>query len=97
MRSRLAFGVSMGIRFDTYLVDEITAVGDAAFRERSDQVFKERMKTAGAVVVSHSMQQIRDLCDATAVLHNGKLAYYDEVEAGIKVHNANMAALAAAQ
>jgi capsular polysaccharide transport system ATP-binding protein len=55
------------------------------------------MKTAGAVVVSHSMQQIRDLCDATAVLHNGKLAYYDEVEAGIKVHNANMAALAAAQ
>lgn len=97
MRSRLAFGVSMGIGFDTYLVDEITAVGDAAFRVLSDQVFKERMKTAGSVVVSHSMQQIRELCDASAVLHNGQLAYYDDVEAGIQVHNRNMATLAAAQ
>ena len=33
MRARLAFGLSMGIGFDTYLIDEITAVGDAAFRE----------------------------------------------------------------
>lgn len=35
MKSRLAFGVSMGIHFDTYLVDEITAVGDAAFKEKA--------------------------------------------------------------
>lgn len=97
MRSRLAFGVSMGIGFDTYLVDEVTAVGDAAFRARSNQVFKARMKTAGSVVVSHSMPQIRELCDASAVLHNGQLAYYDDVEAGIKVHNRNMAALTAAK
>ncbi|MEM6933367.1 MAG: ABC transporter ATP-binding protein [Pseudomonadota bacterium] len=92
MRSRLAFGVSMGIGFDTYLVDEITAVGDAAFRARSDQVFKARMERAGAVVVSHSMGQIRDLCDAGAVLENGRLTYYDDVDAAIAHHNRNMAA-----
>ncbi len=34
MKARLAFGVSMGIGFDTYLVDEVTAVGDAAFRAK---------------------------------------------------------------
>ena len=94
MKSRLAFGVSMGIGFDTYLVDEVTAVGDAAFRARSSQVFKARMKTAGAVVVNHSMPQIRELCDAVAVLHEGKLTYFDDVAAGINQHHENMAALA---
>ncbi|HCQ57674.1 MAG TPA: ABC transporter ATP-binding protein, partial [Sulfitobacter sp.] len=34
MKARLAFGVSMGIQFDTYLVDEVTSVGDRAFRTR---------------------------------------------------------------
>ncbi len=91
MRSRLAFGVSMGIGFDTYLVDEITAVGDAAFRAKSDRVFKARLKTAGAVMVTHSMAQVRMLCDAVAVLENGKLTYFDDIEQGIARHNRNMA------
>ena len=91
MRSRLAFGVSMGIGFDTYLVDEITAVGDAAFRAKSDRVFKARLQTAGAVMVTHSMAQVRMLCDAAAVLEDGQLTYYDNVEEGIAHHNRNMA------
>lgn len=94
MRSRLAFGVSMGIGFDTYLVDEITAVGDAAFRAKSAEVFMARMEHAGAVVVSHSMGQVRELCDAAAVLNNGILTYFDSVEEGIRQHNWNMVNLA---
>lgn len=90
MRSRLAFGVSMGIRFDTYLVDEVTAVGDAAFRSRSDRVFRERMREAGAVMVSHSMGQVRQTCDGGAVLENGRLTYYDNVEEAIAHHERNM-------
>lgn len=90
MRSRLAFGVSMGIGFDTYLVDEITAVGDAAFRARSSAIFLDRMKHAGAVMVTHSMGQVRELCDAAAVLENGVLTYYDNVNDGIEAHNQNM-------
>jgi capsular polysaccharide transport system ATP-binding protein len=90
MKSRLAFGVSMGIGFDTYLVDEVTAVGDAAFREKSSAVFLARMKQSGAVVVSHSMQQVRELCDAAAVLENGRLTFFDDVEEGIACHGRNM-------
>ena len=90
MRSRLAFGVSMGIRFDTYLVDEVTAVGDAAFRSRSDRIFRDRMREAGAVMVSHSMKQVRDTCAAGAVLENGHLTYYDNVEEAIAHHERNM-------
>jgi len=90
MKSRLAFGASMGIAFDTYLVDEVTAVGDAAFRARSDALFKARMQNAGAVVVSHSMAQIRQLCDAAVVLENGRLDYYEDVEEAIARHEENM-------
>ena len=90
MRSRLAFGVSMGIRFDTYLVDEVTAVGDAAFRRRSDRIFRDRMREAGAVMVSHSMQQVRQTCTAGAVLENGRLTYYDNVDEAITHHERNM-------
>ncbi len=90
MRARLAFGVSMGIQFDTYLVDEVTAVGDAAFREKCVSVFKERMKDSGAIVVSHSMPVIRSMCSAGAVLENGKLKYFDDLEEAITEHNRNM-------
>ncbi len=90
MMSRLAFGVSMGIGFDTYLVDEITAVGDAAFRAKSSEVFLERMKYSGAVVVTHSVDQVRELCNAVAVLDQGQMTYYEDIEEGIAHHNQNM-------
>lgn len=90
MKSRLAFGTSMGIAFDTYLVDEVTAVGDASFRARSDALFKQRMRNAGSVVVSHSMAQIRQLCDAVVILEDGHLVFHDDVDRGIREHEQNM-------
>jgi len=92
MRSRLAFGVSMGIPFDTYLVDEVTSVGDANFKAKSSAVFKARMETAGAFVVSHSMGMVRTLCQVGVILEDGKLTYYDDIEAAIAHHQRNMAA-----
>ncbi len=44
MRSRLGFGLSMAFKFDYYIVDEVTAVGDARFKEKCAQLFKERHK-----------------------------------------------------
>lgn len=90
MKSRLAFGVSMGIGFDTYLVDEVTSVGDANFRRKSSAVFLDRMKTSSAVVVSHSMPQVRELCNAGAVLDEGQLLYFDDLDEAIALHEANM-------
>ncbi|MGL6210587.1 MAG: ABC transporter ATP-binding protein [Paracoccaceae bacterium] len=92
MKGRLAFGISMGIHFDTYLIDEVTAAGDAAFRDKSSAYFKARMAGAGAIVVSHGMGLIRQLCTAVAVLENGELSYFENVDEGIAFHLANMAA-----
>ena len=90
MRSRLAFGVSIGIPFDTYLVDEVTSVGDAGFKRKSRIAFMDRMESAGAIVVTHSTAQLRKLCQAGAVLENGKLTYFDDVEEAIYQHQSNM-------
>ncbi|MEM5520715.1 ABC transporter ATP-binding protein [Sulfitobacter sp. AS59] len=90
MRSRLAFGVSMGLTFDTYLIDEITAVGDAAFKRKSKSVFADRMSRAGSIFVSHSMGLMREMCDAGAVLENGKLIYFDDINEAIELHSYNM-------
>lgn len=90
MRSRLAFGISMGIHFDTYLVDEVTSVGDSAFRRKSAAVFKARMQHASALVVTHSLLEIRNLCTAGAVLEDGQITYFDDVEAAIALHLKNM-------
>ncbi|WP_460272890.1 ABC transporter ATP-binding protein [Celeribacter sp. ULVN23_4] len=87
MRSRLAFAISIGIPFDTYLVDEVTAVGDAAFKVKSRHYFQERMKQSGAIVVTHSVSQMRLFCQAGAVLHDGKLHYFDDLEDAIAMHH----------
>lgn len=90
MRARLAFGVSMAIPFDTYLIDEVTAVGDAAFRAKSNEVLLERLKTAGAIVVSHSMPTLKQICTSGAVLENGKMVYYADLDEAIAHHLRNM-------
>ena len=90
MRSRLAFGVSMGIRFDTYLVDEVTSVGDANFKAKSKAVFRDRMRNSGGIVVSHSMGMMRSLCEAGAILEDGQLTYYPDIEDALDRHKFNM-------
>jgi capsular polysaccharide transport system ATP-binding protein len=90
MKARIAFGMSMGIAFDWYLVDEITAVGDSAFKKKSLKVFKSRLKDAGMLMVSHSTGTIRKYCDAGLVLENGRASFFEDVEEAIAVHEANM-------
>lgn len=90
MKSRLAFGLSMGVHFDMYLIDEVTAVGDASFQAKSEAVFADRMRTSGAIFISHSLESIRRVCDAVAVLEDGVLTWYDRVNEGITAHRENM-------
>ena len=90
MRSRLSFGVSMGIPFDYYLIDEVTSVGDEAFRVKSARLLLQRLNTSGAIVVSHGIRKLRQLCSCGAVLENGRLWWYDDLEEAIAHHLENM-------
>lgn len=92
MRARLAFGASMAINFDVYLVDEITSVGDAAFKKKARHAFKAKSSKADVIMVSHSPQTIREYCDCGVVLEGGRLSFYDGIEDALAAHDANMRA-----
>ncbi|MFV0492252.1 MAG: ABC transporter ATP-binding protein [Pseudorhodobacter sp.] len=90
MKSRLAFGVSMGIHFDMYLMDEVTAVGDEAFRSKSEAILNDRMRNSGGIFITHSIASVRRVCTAVAVLEDGRLTWFDNISEGIARHQENM-------
>lgn len=80
MRARLAFGLSMAIDFDLYLLDEITAVGDKPFRKKCTEALDARRARSGFILVSHDMAMIRRHCTRCAVLDGGILRDYPTVD-----------------
>ena len=87
MKARLAFGLSMAIDFDCYLIDEITAVGDANFKRKSKQALEEKLDHARIIMVSHSPATIQSYCDCGLLLTHGGLQYYDTVEELLAAYN----------
>jgi len=92
MKARLGFGMSMGIAFDWYLVDELTAVGDSRFKKKSLALFRSRMQDAGILMVSHSINTLRTYCTAGLVLEAGRASYYPDIAEAVAAHERNMAA-----
>jgi capsular polysaccharide transport system ATP-binding protein len=84
MRARLNFALSMGIDFDVYLIDELTAVGDASFRRKCTEVFAQKIGRAHLIMVSHNLGSLRKLCQTGLVLEAGKLHYFEDVEEAVE-------------
>ncbi|HAO0450448.1 TPA: ABC transporter ATP-binding protein, partial [Escherichia coli] len=85
MRSRLGFGLSMAFNFDYYLVDEITAVGDARFKEKCAKLFKAKHSESNFIMVSHSLHSLKEFCDVAIYLGRNNMVYYfDDVDYAIK-------------
>ncbi len=87
MRSRLGFGLSMAFKFDYYIVDEVTAVGDARFKEKCAQLFKERHKESSFLMVSHSLNSLKEFCDVAIVFKDDNaVGFYEDVQSGIDAY-----------
>ena len=87
MAARLAFGLSMAIEFECYLIDETLAVGDARFQAKCKRIFERRRANADLIVVSHSMETIKEYCDHGAVLVDGQMIMFESVERAIEMYN----------
>ena len=73
MKSRLAFSIASLVKPDILILDEVLSVGDGAFRKKSETKMKEII-TGGAttILVSHSLHQVRSMCNKILWLHKGK-------------------------
>ncbi|RQT14714.1 ABC transporter ATP-binding protein [Burkholderia contaminans] len=80
MRARLAFAISMAIEFECFLIDEIIAVGDSRFHAKCHHELFERRRDRALIIVSHDAGYIREHCDRAAVLAQGKLHSFDQID-----------------
>ena len=73
MQVRLAFSIAIRARGDILILDEILAVGDAAFQEKCNQYFASLNKNQTVILVTHSMENVRKFCDRAILIDQGKI------------------------
>jgi len=87
MNARLAFGISLAIDFECYLVDEVTGAGDERFRARCEEELMHRRDNATLIMTSHDPGTLRQYCRRGAVVYGGALVFFDTIEEASEVHH----------
>jgi ABC-type polysaccharide/polyol phosphate transport system ATPase subunit len=91
MMVRLAFSVMVEADADIMLIDEVLAVGDAAFAQKCVDIFRARRDAGKTVVlVTHDMATVQSFCDRAMLIHDGELTYIgDPDEASLRYYRLN--------
>jgi capsular polysaccharide transport system ATP-binding protein len=92
MRSRLAFGISMAVNFDCYLIDEIIAVGDNRFHEKCHVELFENRRDSAKIIVSHNAHYILAHCSHVALIEDGELRLFDDPHEAVAIYSGTAAA-----
>lgn len=75
MQVRLAFSIAIRARGDILVLDEVLAVGDAAFQKKCNDYFEKlREDDQTIILVTHSMDNVRKFCDRAILIENGRIA-----------------------
>ncbi len=80
MKSRLGFSICTAVEPDILILDEVLSVGDARFRKKSEKrVIDMFDKGVTVLFVSHSIEQVKNICDKALILKEGKLISFGDV------------------
>jgi len=86
MRARLAFGLSLAIEFDCYLIDELVAVGDTKFQKKcNDELFNKRSNRA-FMIASHNNRLVANVCDRALLIESGQARIFDDVQEALDIY-----------
>lgn len=77
MQVRLAFSIAIRAKGDILLLDEVLAVGDAAFQKKCEDYFRSLHGNQTVVLVTHSMENITRFCDRAILIEKGKIVLDD--------------------
>ncbi|MCX7207980.1 MAG: ABC transporter ATP-binding protein [Proteobacteria bacterium] len=86
MKARLQFAMSLAFDFDVYISDEVTSVGDAAFRNKAAAAFKNLADKAGLIMVAHGEATLKQFCSAGIWIHDGKAHWFDQIDDALKAY-----------
>ncbi len=78
MQVRLAFSIAIRARGDILILDEVLAVGDAAFQEKCNKYFEDLKGKQTIILVTHDMENVRRFCDRAILIENGKIVKDDK-------------------
>lgn len=87
MRGRLNFALSLGIDFDCYLIDEVLAVGDQRFQQRSREELFEKRADRSLILASHVTEFITSYCSRALLLHRGRGKIFENVDLALDIYD----------
>lgn len=87
MKSKLGFSIATTVKPDILIIDEILSVGDIKFKKKSSEKLKQMMKDGTTVLfVSHSLKDIKEICDKCIWIENGKVVMEGETKEVIEAY-----------
>lgn len=88
MRARLAFGLSLAMDFDCYLIDEVIFVGDQRFHAKCRAALFESGQSRAIILVSHDASVLKQYCDGALVLHRGRAKLFHDIDLALDIYAA---------
>ncbi|MCO8031146.1 ABC transporter ATP-binding protein [Brevundimonas diminuta] len=86
MRARLAFGLSLAIEFDCYLIDELVAVGDARFQRKCQEALFEHRAHRAFIMASHDTNLIASSCNRALIIEGGRAKMFEDINEAVEVY-----------
>jgi len=86
MKGRVSFALSLAINFDVYLLDELTATGDAAFKKKCKTAIKSLYKKSSFIIATHDLTNLKEYCQRALLIHKKTISVYTDVEEALHQH-----------
>lgn len=86
MKTRLAFGLTLAVDFECFLIDEVIAVGDQRFQRKCHEELFVKRQNCAMILISHDTQTIRQYCNRALVLKAGRGRVFDDVELALSIY-----------
>jgi lipopolysaccharide transport system ATP-binding protein len=86
MQVRLGFAIATSLDPDVLILDEVLAVGDAAFRNKCYRRISKLRRQAAVIFVSHNMEQVSRICDKTLVMASGRPVHFGAINEGVRIY-----------
>ena len=87
MRARLAFGLTLAVDFECFLIDEVMSVGDSRFQQKCHDALFEKRKDCAMIMVSHDTGIIRNYCKKALVLKSGRGRVIDDLDFALEIYH----------
>ena len=87
MRARLAFGLTLAVDFECFLIDEVISVGDARFQQKCYDALFVRRNHCAMILVSHDTNIIKQYCNKALILKAGRGRVLDDVDFALEIYH----------